>query len=63
MLVGILDLHQTATAADMIQMPQKKALLVGICYEESDDTALLGPHKGVLKLKRVLIGKYHSACP
>jgi hypothetical protein len=50
--------------ADMIQTPQKKALLVGICYEENEATvpSLQGPHGGVLELKKVLIGMYCYTC-
>jgi hypothetical protein len=42
---------------------QKKALLVGISYEESEDTTgtLQGTHKGVLELKKVLIELYSYA--
>ncbi|KIM86871.1 hypothetical protein PILCRDRAFT_815306 [Piloderma croceum F 1598] len=40
-------------------MSQRKALLVGIKYEESDaDGALEGPHNSVLELKKMLIDQY-----
>jgi len=44
-------------------MPRKKALLVGICYEENEATAptLRGTHGGVLELKKVLMELYDYA--
>lgn len=38
----------------------KRALLVGINYEESEDMETLkGSHRSVEELKRLLIGVYH----
>jgi len=37
---------------------QKKALLIGIRYEESgEDGSLEGPHEGVAELRKMLIGE------
>lgn len=41
------------------QVFKKKALLVGICYEETEnEVTLRGGHEGVSVLKGLLIGKY-----
>jgi len=38
---------------------QKKALLIGIEYEESGEVGSLeGPHKGVAELRKMLIGEF-----
>jgi hypothetical protein len=38
---------------------QKKALLIGIKYEESGEAGLLeGPHEGVTALRKILIGEF-----
>ena len=43
---------------DQSKKLRKKALLVGICYEENEDTETLqGGHEGVFELKKVLVGK------
>ena len=39
---------------------QKKALLIGIEYEESGEAGSLeGPHEGVAELRKMLIGEFH----
>ena len=48
-------------ATDQIQKPdmsRKKALLIGIKYEENGENgSLAGPHKGVYELRSLLIGR------
>jgi hypothetical protein len=47
-------------ATNQIQKPDmnhKKALLIGIRYEENGENALDGPHKGVYELRSLLIGR------
>ena len=48
-------------AADQIHKPDmshKKALLIGIKYEENEENgSLAGPHEGVDELRLLLIGK------
>ena len=40
---------------------QKKALLIGIEYEESGEAGSLeGPHKGVAELRKMLIGEFQN---
>jgi len=53
-------------AADLYSKPpipamsQKKALLIGIQYDDSENEengALEGPHQGVMELKKLLVGE------
>lgn len=54
--------HNQSDMPAVISKPQvfkKKALLVGICYEETEnEVTLRGGHEGVSVLKGLLIGKY-----
>jgi hypothetical protein len=41
---------------------QKRALLIGISYEENEENGTLeGPHNGVWELRKMLIGEFHQS--